>query len=342
MRGSDPFRARIHFLIGGLMLLVGIGQVGCMEYLFNLDPYVEHSVLVWKLSDLIPEGTHLLVASIPGLILIMTGFMVIQKGRRFRISPPSLEDLVGRDDLILFLRPFSADNRPLPSDLLRFSKFAPRYWSMLKLFILGIQSTEQLLAYVLNRFGTLVTIGNPLEDLPLLGAGRIYVDDPGHSGRGTSDEWHRTVERLITHSRVIILQIGCTEALGWEISSVISHRRPETVILCLLPSAKERKWSWDRLDSHKQKEIERTWKVFRDAYLFQFPGGLPETVGRSRFIVFDPGWEPKRILLDCDTAPLGLKDDLESPDRDTLHGALKWLTWILLPPWKPRHEYEAK
>ena len=90
----------------------------------------------------------------------------------------------------------------------------------------SLNSQEQILARIFTDVGPLIAIGRPGENLPLLGASRMYVAD---------DDWQATVQRFIAESRLTIIRIDQTDGLLWEVKHAINNCRPEQVALLVPP-----------------------------------------------------------------------------------------------------------
>lgn len=73
------------------------------------------------------------------------------------------------------------------------------------------QTFEQSLVTELRQYGPVYAIGRPGEPLPPLGAARMYVRET---------DWKNRVQQLIGTSRLIVVVLGKTEGLGWEISTI--------------------------------------------------------------------------------------------------------------------------
>jgi hypothetical protein len=71
-----------------------------------------------------------------------------------------------------------------------------------------IESDEEALARALGGIGPFVAIGQPDEWLPKLGAYRMYR---GHS------EWQDTVRDLLKRASLVIVRVGYTPGLLWEL-----------------------------------------------------------------------------------------------------------------------------
>ncbi|SOD73502.1 hypothetical protein SAMN05892883_2797 [Jatrophihabitans sp. GAS493] len=67
---------------------------------------------------------------------------------------------------------------------------------------------EQLLVASMQYFGPVVAIGEPGKRLPPTGAFRLYYSD---------DEWQNAVTRMLRSASYIVLSLGETPSVGWEI-----------------------------------------------------------------------------------------------------------------------------
>lgn len=85
---------------------------------------------------------------------------------------------------------------------------------------------EELVARWSNMDGSLVAIGKPGEQYPLLGATRTYVPD---------HDWQRVVARAVGNAGVILLLAGSTAGLGWELDLVSGGSSRHKVLLILPP-----------------------------------------------------------------------------------------------------------
>jgi hypothetical protein len=117
---------------------------------------------------------------------------------------------------VLFLRSFGDDVHELEpaNPLVRTGGFAPP------------ETFEVAVLRGLKRIGRPMAIGRPREELPPLGAQRIYVADA---------QWQGVVERLVKESRLVALMIGSTNGLRWEIRRVFELGVPEKILLVFPP-----------------------------------------------------------------------------------------------------------
>jgi hypothetical protein len=156
---------------------------------------------------------------------------------------------------------------------------------------------EEELAAVMNEIGPFVAIGRPGEELPELGAYRTYVQH---------EDWRENVRNLISVAQLVIIRLGMTEGVLWELSTAIKHVEAKRLLL-LVP--------WEKSQ----------YEAFRSTYATLFPAGLPE-YGASRWfpgntgslrgiICFWPGWTPhflglKGSFLYDETVEVALKSAL--------------------------------
>jgi hypothetical protein len=93
---------------------------------------------------------------------------------------------------------------------------------------------ERVVAKQLEPFGPVIAIGKPGEALAPLGAARDYVGD---------DVWQREVEQRMHDARLIVLMLGRTEGLAWEL--LRAHRLDQLRKLILLfPPASDLELRW--------------------------------------------------------------------------------------------------
>ena len=119
---------------------------------------------------------------------------------------------------IVYLRSFRHDGklRPGESSVLAVPLFARASFK---------PTAEEQLSIALNKFGPLVAIGKPGEEVPEIGAARMYVSD---------DDWQDVVlELLDRRGSIAVLQAGETEGLRRELSQIGQGLAPEQVLLVL-------------------------------------------------------------------------------------------------------------
>ena len=163
---------------------------------------------------LLPVGSYIL-----SLGLAAGGVSLYNKGRRLRI--PSVEEILAKKiPYVLYLRPFESQtdtNRPPGDDIT--DALA------LQLPLIPFSSEEEKLAKAMRIIGPGLTIGRPDEKSFPLGFIRLYV--------ATHDDWKKKVEELMADARLVILRLGNTPGLIWELEKAREVLTPERIVLLL-------------------------------------------------------------------------------------------------------------
>jgi hypothetical protein len=189
-----------------------------------------------------------------------------------RRLPPDVRNFLALDGRppVLYLRAFRQD------------KTAQRFR--------GLHTREEHLVRGLSRVGPAVAVGRPEESTTPLGATRLYISD---------DDWQPVVTSLLGLASLVLLAVGRSPGIQWELKTAARVVAPERLLLLITPDT----------------DI----KMLRQA----LPAGIPDELlpavpegGRSvsSVIRFGPDWEP------------GVNDSLsdqKTPER--------WL-WSLISP----------
>jgi hypothetical protein len=72
------------------------------------------------------------------------------------------------------------------------------------------QRYEENLSRALKQLGTVITVGRPGDPLGFAGAARFYV---------SQDNWQDAIRYLMTHTAAVVIVVGRTEGLWWEIGT---------------------------------------------------------------------------------------------------------------------------
>lgn len=149
---------------------------------------------------------------------------VIRRSRKH--MSPYASELVSRDGRrpILLLRSFQDDDRIIVGNSI---------WNPFNLLIGRGRSFEEVLAAILNRYGPLIAIGRPGETAPPVGAARMYVPQ---------DHWQAEVLQLIDSSRLVVVQLGNTNGLAWELEQLVRMGKMDKVVIALPPLATDELW----------------------------------------------------------------------------------------------------
>ena len=140
--------------------------------------------------------------------------------RSWRFEALSADELLGRDTRapVLYLRSFRDDDEGALDDY-GFVIFRTLLRAMVW------RTPEQELSALLQRIGPVVAIGKPGEELPSLGAARLYV---------TNDAWQATVSALMRRAALVVLRVGSSPGVVWEIEEALRLLPRERLLLVLL------------------------------------------------------------------------------------------------------------
>lgn len=224
--------------------------------------------------------------SILGWLIIWAGPLgvsMVRRGRRLR-APDALNKL--RKDKrrpALYLRSFGDDQLSDPSA---------------RPYQLSIDSYEDRVVRALNRIGPAIAIGRPGEKTLHPGAARIYVQN---------EDWQQAVTYFMRRSAVVVVVVGKSPGVWWEIEQAIQNVEPERLLIFLpyVDEAERNPSFWKRfyLSMRQQTTTRKTrprleagrqerYRIFRERAESILPCRLPETIGRSQFIAFDANWSP--------------------------------------------------
>ena len=163
-----------------------------------------------------------------GLLLLVarTGMHLLRRGWKYdAISADEALEVDPRPPVV-YVRSFE-DDRQMAIAASRLRKV---YEAVMQ--SMTVMSLEQELAAIMNRAGPVVGIGRPGESLPELGAARVYVDDAG---------WRETITGLMQRATLVVVRVGATQNLWWEIDRAVSILPPQRVVMVLLGTGDQRK-----------------------------------------------------------------------------------------------------
>lgn len=218
-----------------------------------------------------PVLAHLsLWRAVGGAIGLTIGGLLVVRGQRHRVRGAEAALAHEERPTLVYLRPFEAD-KASPGVWLR-SRRRLRLHAGIRRF--GRPLTfEQRVAQLVRDVAVMVTFGDPVESLPRLGAARLYAGD---------DEWQAKVDDLLERGGPIIVHVGDSAGVGWEIDRVVALDQPERVILSL-PIRRT------------QREARDVYARFRAQHGDRFPRGIPADPAETQFLYFDGEWSPHRL-----------------------------------------------
>jgi hypothetical protein len=199
-----------------------------------------------------------LVAALPvGAVefaLVLVGFRLWRRSQR--LAAVDANEELKRDPRapILYLRSFQDDLELLEGGaglFVQIGSGAPsaklesaRAQAWRRILQLGTGRLEESLAWEVRGIGPFVAIGAPTEPLPELGAARAYFSD---------DTWQSTIIRWIDTAGLIILALGPTEWIRWELDTLV-ERDALSKLIILMPTGRpeDRAARWQNVTSGLQ------------------------------------------------------------------------------------------
>ena len=213
------------------------------------------------------------------------GILMINRGRKFSLK--SADELLAMDQRppVIYLRSFKDDKKAAAPAVLT-------NW-------LAFFTEEEQLVHVLNDFGPCVAIGQPGEQLPDLGASRMYLAD---------DEWQDKVREFLVKSNLVVLRAGTTPNFFWEVEQSAKTGRPENLIV-LVPMTRKQ------------------YNQFRDRANPYFPRPLPNYIGSflpghragtlQGYIYFEEDWTPHFVKFEIPLIVQSISRPLEPVIRNS-------------------------
>lgn len=130
----------------------------------------------------------------------------------------------------------------------------------------SVMDQQVELGVVFNRIAPYVAIGRPTETFRNtdLHAAKKFVPD---------DQWQRVVLDWLSRCAAVILEVGSSHGIKWEVEQVLRLVLP-TMVLLVLPGRQE------------------DYAIFLRNIGHLFPKPLPEIAPPSRLLTFDTAWQP--------------------------------------------------
>src|SRR5262245_17409494 len=215
------------------------------------------SVLALRIITRLIQDEDLLAALPRGVIeiaLVLVGFLLWRRGQR--LAAVDANEELKRDTRapILYLRSFQDDSELLEAGAgllvqvgsgARSTKLeGARAQAWRRILQLGTGRLEESLAWEVRGIGPFVAIGVPTEPLPELGATRAYFSD---------DTWQSTIIRWVDLAGLIILVLGPTEWIRWELGTIV-ERDALSKLIILMPTGRpeDRAARWQNITSGLQ------------------------------------------------------------------------------------------
>lgn len=197
----------------GLQIVLANALVPALLYgMLSDDPAFE--------ADLAAQDLDVVVA-IVGTVLVALAWRLWRRSRRY--EAPDADEAMALDPRppVLYLRSFADDGQAvIHAGGMSASSHVMK--------VLSPVTPEQEMADILDRVGPLVAIGKPGEPLPELGAARLYVDH---------DRWQAKVTELMRAARLVVVRVGASPGVLWEIERALDSLPRQRLVLAVLGGA---------------------------------------------------------------------------------------------------------
>lgn len=134
---------------------------------------------------------------------------------------------------VLFLRSFLNDEIKMKARAAN-GRIWPENWVKI--------TFEEVVTDRVWRYGPVLAIGKPGDKLPPLGAARQYEPN---------ETWQQTVEQLMAKASMVVVVVGRTEGVVWEIEKLVMLKLTSKLVLLFPPvPASDLRKCWDKLCRH--------------------------------------------------------------------------------------------
>lgn len=148
--------------------------------------------------------------------------------------------IADRRNPIVFLRSFASDDHIVPvlavassrweETGIRFNPLSPLFWLRTR-----ASRFEEIVCEGLSYVAPVVAIGQPGEQLPRLGAARMYVDDT---------TWKQSVSDMLDQCEFACVLLGSSMGLHWELNELLRRNTPRKILL-LVPQDETATQVWE-------------------------------------------------------------------------------------------------
>jgi hypothetical protein len=164
--------------------------------------------------------------------MVLGGFLFTQgrktflRARRHRSRLIPSHHHLKAGSYVLYLRSFEADER---NTALHEVPMPGLTGGAMTGFLVSRRSAEEDVADILRPVGPLVAVGAPGEQLPHVGAVRMYLP---------REAWQKPVRELMRRSRLTVLTLGISEGTMWELAEAFRLLPPHRLVL-FIPALKK-------------------------------------------------------------------------------------------------------
>jgi hypothetical protein len=184
--------------LGTLLMAVGFGGLLLLSTISQWDLDLPLTILAGAAIGIVSAGVGML------------GRTLAMSGRKLQAARTAAVRSLDARPPVLYLRSFADDEGVADANVVD--------------GFIQLSTEEEQFAKVFDRIGPFTAIGNPREGLPTLGASRFYVGDA---------DWQVRVEELLRSAALVVLRIGGSEGLLWELQHAVAAVTPRRLLLLI-------------------------------------------------------------------------------------------------------------
>lgn len=190
------------------------------------DRFDRLSITNLQLADRFSVAPHVLAFAemLVGVVLLVGGVVALRSVRRRARRTVAQERAADRRAPVLYLRSFDDDDLPLPGLPSARRPFLDALSLRLR------EPFEEAVAWQLEAYGPVIAVGRPGRTLASLGAAREHLEDA---------VWQPQVAQRMSEAAWIVVAIGSTPGLGWELRRVVADGHLAKTIFLTPPVPRE-------------------------------------------------------------------------------------------------------
>ncbi len=254
-------------LLGIILIVAGIAFLGIRMVVFHtvpelvLSPGATRSSLAWLMRAF----------KLVGLMSTALGIMFFNRGRKYEILTKQESAALDTQPPILYLRSFKDD-----PEAAKTTSGGIFYLFYGILSYISVATEEEQIAKALKDIGPFIAFGRPGEKLPEIGAVRMYIPN---------DNWQDRIKSLMSKARLVVLRLGETESLLWEMKEAVHCVNPEQLLFLV------------SFNKEQYEVFHQNLQGYLTCQLPEYNGGKKVFSNLRGIIYFEPNWTPHFIRL---------------------------------------------
>ncbi|CAM1344499.1 hypothetical protein [Tenacibaculum amylolyticum] len=201
-QNTQKIKASILVFIGFSLLLFGS---------LVLNSFRKSSLDLYSALPVFIQAIPLFVLKIIAVVCITTGFFILLKGKKLFKTTLDLEKFNTDTPFVLYLRPFDFDE---DDQIKNIGGISHTGFEVKK-------TIESQISSAFKKVGKVISISNPKLDLQVLGSTKY---------KANQDNWKESVEQLIRESQIVVVTLGTSDSIIWEIITCLRVKEPREIL----------------------------------------------------------------------------------------------------------------